>query len=194
MNFRSKNFYRKLIYPGYDEKKISINPVGEIKKLCAQKACGLIKTRLWLSKSDKEIIYNELMSVNISKMPNVREIIKKLKSKCSCSCTLGIIQKVVNIFFKHLYTFADDLGLSDNDFSECDCPLDTYILKKIYADCNAKKIPQSLITKSGKIKVDNTVVTWSQLDDFEVYEKIQEYVDKLKTDSRLGYDFDNWKS
>ena len=191
MNFRSKNFYRKLIYPGYDYKKISINP-AEIKKLCAQKACGLIKRRLWLSESDKELINNELMDVNISKMPNVREIIKKLKSECSC--TLGIIQKVVNIFFKHLYTFADDLGLSDNDFSECDCPLDTYILKKIYADCNAKKIPQSLITKSGKINVGNTVVTWSQLDDFGVYEKIQGYVDKLKTDSRLGYDFDNWKS
>lgn len=191
MNFRSKNFYRKLIYPSYDEKKISINP-AEIKKLCAQKACGLIKRRLWLSESDKEIINKELMSVNISKMPNVREIIKKLQSKCSC--TLGVIQKVVNIFFKHLYTFADDLGLSDNDFSECDCPLDTYILKKIYADCNAKNIPQSLITKSGKIKVGNTVVTWSQLDDFGVYEEIQGYVDKLKTDSRLGYDFDNWKS
>ena len=43
----------------------------------------------------------------------------------------GLCQKLVNMTFKYLYVFRDYTHLEDLDFSKCDCPLDSFILKKI---------------------------------------------------------------
>ena len=46
--------------------------------------------------------------------------------------TFGQAQKVVNMFFKYLYTFKDEseINLNENDFDSCDCPVDSIILQK----------------------------------------------------------------
>lgn len=90
----------------------------------------------------------------------------------------GLCQKLVNMTFKYLYVFSDYTGLNLN-FSECDCPLDSVILKSI----------------------EKENIVWSKLT-AEQYDtcqqKIKNKLAKISLNSELSvlgnlaYDFLNW--
>lgn len=88
--------------------------------------------------------------------------------------SFGKTQKVVNMFFKYLYTFKNELHLRDDYFTKCDCPIDSKILTKL--------------------KIKN--IYWSKLDDIEEYKSIQKRIDeeikKKGLKYRLDFDFENW--
>ena len=93
----------------------------------------------------------------------------------------GLAQKLINMTFKYLYVFSDLIFVDKAipDFSSCDCPLDSIIIKKAHIkDC-----------------------VWSKLTEQQYLEcqaKITELLNANFLDlelSRLGnlaYDFINW--
>ena len=93
----------------------------------------------------------------------------------------GLAQKLVNMTFKYLYIFCDLIFVDKPipDFSACDCPLDSIIIKKAHIkDC-----------------------VWSKLTEQQYLEcqaKITELLNATSLDlelSKLGnlaYDFINW--
>ena len=93
----------------------------------------------------------------------------------------GLAQKLINMTFKYLYVFSDLIFVDKAipDFSSCDCPLDSIIIKKAHIkDC-----------------------VWSKLTEQQYLEcqaKITELLNANSLDlelSRLGnlaYDFINW--
>ena len=95
----------------------------------------------------------------------------------------GLAQKLINMTFKYLYVFSNLIFVDKAipDFSSCDCPLDSIIIKKAHIkDC-----------------------IWSKLTEQQYLEcqaKITELLNANSLDlelSRLGnlaYDFINWKS
>lgn len=92
--------------------------------------------------------------------------------------TFGQAQKVVNMFFKYLYTFKDEqcVKLSEQDFDNCDCPIDSIILDKLY--------------KTEKYK--GTV--WSKIDGGQ-YNEIQKDIQNIVNNStkyknKLDFEFD----
>lgn len=92
--------------------------------------------------------------------------------------TFGQAQKVVNMFFKYLYTFKDEpiLKLTEQDFDNCDCPIDSIILDKVY--------------KTEKYK--GTV--WSKIDGGQ-YNEIQKDIQNIVNNStkyknKLDFEFD----
>ena len=108
--------------------------------------------------------------------------IREMITKCyNLSCTkyfnftYGQAQKLVNMFFKHLYTFKDELCIEDNSFNACDCPIDSGILYDLYKKKN---------------------MSWSKLTETE-YDKIQDDIsEKIKQENyknKLDYDFGAWK-
>lgn len=93
----------------------------------------------------------------------------------------GLAQKLINMTFKYLYVFSDLIFVDKAipDFSSCDCPLDSIIIKKAHIkDC-----------------------IWSKLTEQQYLEcqaKITELLNANSLDlelSKLGnlaYDFINW--
>ena len=93
----------------------------------------------------------------------------------------GLAQKLINMTFKYLYVFSNLIFVDKAipDFSSCDCPLDSIIIKKAHIkDC-----------------------IWSKLTEQQYLEcqaKITELLNANSLDlelSRLGnlaYDFINW--
>lgn len=93
----------------------------------------------------------------------------------------GLSQKLVNMTFKYLYVFSDLIFVDKSipDFSACDCPIDSIIIKKAHIkDC-----------------------VWSKLTEQQYLEcqvKITELLNAISLDlelSKLGnlaYDFTNW--
>ena len=93
----------------------------------------------------------------------------------------GLAQKLINMTFKYLYVFSDLIFVDKviPDFSSCDCPLDSIIIKKAHIkDC-----------------------VWSKLTEQQYLEcqaKITELLNANSLDlelSKLGnlaYDFINW--
>ena len=89
----------------------------------------------------------------------------------------GLGQKVVNMTFKYFYIARDFLNVKIN-FSNCDCPLDSVILKDL-----------------------GTINAWSKIDKYE-YEKCQKIISnklskkKLTSEllslGNLAYDFMKW--
>ena len=93
----------------------------------------------------------------------------------------GLAQKLINMTFKYLYVFSDLIFVDKAipDFSSCDCPLDSIIIKKAHIkDC-----------------------VWSKLTEQQYLEcqaKITELLNAISLDlelSKLGnlaYDFIKW--
>ena len=102
----------------------------------------------------------------------------KVINQSKMEFTFGQAQKVVNMFFKYLYTFKDEseINLNENDFGSCDCPVDSIILQKVYDKDNYK----------------GTV--WSQIDGGqynEIQKDIQDIVDNsTKYKNKLDFEFD----
>lgn len=103
---------------------------------------------------------------------------EKIGSGNKYATRYGLSQKVLNMTYKYLYVFSDYTN-KEIDFSDCDCPLDSVILKKL--------------------KLTNYV--WSKLTESE-YEICQNIIaDKIKNQSldnelmqigNLAFDFLNW--
>lgn len=88
----------------------------------------------------------------------------------------GLAQKFVNMTFKYLYIYSEKINQTI-DFSLCDCPLDSFIIKKLNLD---------------------TSYTWSKLtpQDYADLKKIIDNNVKEKEEyiylGRLLYDFKYW--
>ena len=88
----------------------------------------------------------------------------------------GLAQKLINMTFKYLYIFKNHIG-REIDFSKCDCPVDSVVLKKL-----------------------NREDKWTNMS-VEQYESIQKAIDKALKDKKystmkkeigaLAFD-DNW--
>ncbi len=93
----------------------------------------------------------------------------------------GLAQKLINMTFKYLYVFSDLIFVDKAipDFSSCDCPLDSIIIKKAHIkDCVWSKLTEQQYLKCQT--------------------KIAELLNAISLDlelSKLGnlaYDFINW--
>ena len=98
------------------------------------------------------------------------------KNKQRYVTSYGMAQKIVNMSYKYFYTFNDYLEEKNIDFSTCDCPIDSVILKKLP-------------------KIDNP---WSKITKKE-YEKCQENIkEQIEADplfdviGNMAFDFTNW--
>ena len=102
---------------------------------------------------------------------------------------IGKIQKIVNMYYKYLYTFCfsapeqninPHFSYTENDFSKCDCPIDNYIL-------NAMK-KKEMLTPNER----NSIV-WSSMDKttyFDLQGKIRDYIHNNKNKYKIPLDFD----
>jgi len=62
----------------------------------------------------------------------------------------GLAQKLINMTFKYLYVFSDLIFVDKSipDFSSCDCPLDSIIIKKAHIkDCVWSKLTEQQYLK-----------------------------------------------
>ena len=138
----------------------------------------------------KEICSATNSAITESNFVFSRKIIKNI-SLLFCDNTIGndnhyvtgfgLAQKLINMTFKYLYVFSDLIFVDKAipDFSSCDCPLDSIIIKKAHIkDC-----------------------VWSKLTEQQYLEcqaKITELLNANSLDlelSKLGnlaYDFINW--
>ena len=144
---------------------------------------------------DKEIrnnlkieFFNDLKDQVIDRNFNPRVLILKYADKHGL--TLGQSQKVVNMFFKYLYTFIDNPNIDKNSFNSCDCPIDSIILRRI----SQKQLEYKDLkfhVKDKLIYKDKTYV-WSKITDYDAYLQTQELVDSLSDGTRLDFDFNEW--
>ncbi len=93
----------------------------------------------------------------------------------------GLAQKLINMTFKYLYVFSDLIFVDKAipDFSSCDCPLDSIILKGIPYN----KTVWSKFTKADYIKCQNKISDLL---------KSMTLDDELKSLGNMAYDFLNW--
>jgi hypothetical protein len=98
----------------------------------------------------------------------------KIKNTQGYATRYGLAQKLVNMTFKYLYVFKDEIK-QDINFSNCDCPLDSIIISNLSPN-----------------------YVWSKLTPAE-YDDLQNEIDaKVESQSeyknlgRLLYDFQNW--
>ena len=122
-----------------------------------------------------------------SKQYNPREIINKYTNVQNL--TLGQSQKVVNMFFKYLYTFSDLEFIKPEYFSNCDCPIDSIIINKIKDKETRYK---DLTLLQDRVKYKNKIYAWSKIDNYNCYLQIQELIEKLSKTTKLDFDFDEW--
>ena len=101
---------------------------------------------------------------------------EQIKNSKGFATRYGLAQKLVNMTFKYLYVFKDEIK-QDINFSNCDCPLDSIIISKLNLTTN---------------------YVWSKLNQtqyWELQEKINDIVKsqpEYKNLGRLLYDFQNW--
>ena len=118
-----------------------------------------------------------------------RKIILKYENQNKL--TLGQSQKVVNMFFKYLYTFLDNPIIVKEQFENCDCPIDSIILELM--SCKRKEYKNISFTNTGKLKYKNKDYVWSKIDNFDLYTELQELIAILSKGTKLDFDFDEWK-
>lgn len=168
---------------------------SEVIKKCIELAysdmmtAGRYYSASFLNNKD-EICFATNRAITESNFVFSRKIIKDI-SLLFCDDTIGncnryvtgfgLAQKLINMTFKYLYVFSDLIFVDKSipDFSSCDCPLDSIIIKKAHIkDC-----------------------VWSKLTEQQYLEcqaKITELLNAISLDlelSKLGnlaYDFINW--
>lgn len=118
--------------------------------------------------------------------------------------TYGQAQKLVNMFFKYLYTFKTELNLNKEYFNMCDCPIDKINLKRIHEYEKKYNYREKYVCyKNGtyclKYRDNNNeiAVPWSKLDNETVYNNIQYRIDEIINQetskdwkTRLDFEFD----
>ena len=103
---------------------------------------------------------------------------EKIKYNEKFVTRFGLSQKFVNMTYKYLYVFNDYTQLNI-DFSNCDCPLDSVILKKL----DYKEKVWSKLNQEDYIKVQNIISKKLEKENLSI---------ELKEISNLAYDFINW--
>lgn len=110
----------------------------------------------------------------------------------------GQAQKVVNMFFKYIYTFKEKLSLSEEDFDNCDCPIDNINLGRIKnydgANQKVKDCIKNIKGKENNYKYSDC--SWSNLDK-DKYQELQGAIEEIvneekKYKNKLDYEF-GWK-
>ena len=138
----------------------------------------IIKGFLYLLNKKKYCFSRELIDEVVPLFGNKGTI--KIKKSNVFISAYGLAQKFVNMSFKYFFVFEDDLSKYKFDFSECDCPVDSVILKSLEKKW---KHPWSKLEKDEYIEIQDTIK------------------DKLSKDKRLGelpaiglmaYDFLYW--
>lgn len=106
---------------------------------------------------------------------------------------IGRVQKVVNMYYKYLYTFCFSatqqnihpyFSFREPDFAKCDCPIDNYIL-------------DAMFNKGILSKRERNTITWSVMTE-DVYLDLQNKISKFielhpkKYKIALDFDFENF--
>lgn len=220
MEGRIVEFYRRVIF-GEEYNKSSATKVGCVFKWCFYNAWSDMArhTLKWNDGSaDKDKIKKDICKDFVDDLTNenwrsfttqdIRKFISDFQNDVNNTghfewFTLGQAQKVVNMFFKYLYTFKDELNLQGcKVFGECDCPIDSRNFQRIGQDSKEFCKGQPKIVRSKRYIVDQNDkekdVTWSALDDKNQYKVIQDRIDSIiqnsssKYQNRLDYEFD-WR-
>ena len=105
----------------------------------------------------------------------INEFIDKTKNFGE-KLSYGLAQKVVNMTFKYLYTFSEYTKLKI-DFSNCDCPIDSHILKKLEL---AEKYDWSTLKRKDYTNLQKIIK--GKIKNDPLYKKL----------GKLAYDFKYW--
>jgi len=102
---------------------------------------------------------------------------------------IGKVQKVVNMYYKYLYTFCfsatqqnihPHFSFKETDFKKCDCPIDNYIL-------------DAMLNKGILNKRERNAITWSVMNE-DVYlnlqNKIRDFIKLHPEKYKIALDFD----
>lgn len=197
------NFYRRVVF-GKDYNKNKLTKEN-IYRWCFNNAWNDMARHIYDGEQNDDLLTESIIPLLDTgiKSEDIRTLIEKYNGMC-----VGKTQKVVNMFFKYLYTFKDTELFNNIEFSKCDCPVDRQIIQKInkllkYTTKLQKQgkigvcFPDGSVIKfmsTGTIKINDEVISWSGLKNVEVYKKIQDVIDVLKEkgQSRLDFDFENW--
>ena len=135
---------------------------------------------------------------NIVKISETRQEDKNLN--ISLQLTIGQSQKLVNMFYKYLYSFKDIAWVRKLSFEDCDCPIDQINLIRIKEDFkNIENLDEQLKDFDKDLKTTSPVTyngkCWGQIEDMTDYQTLQLAVDKIiqiqgHNKTRLDYDFD----
>lgn len=102
---------------------------------------------------------------------------------------IGRIQKIVNMYYKYLYTFCfsatqqnihPHFSFKETDFEKCDCPIDNYIL-------------DAMLNKCILSKKERNSITWSLMDKetyLNLQNKINNFIKKYPSKYKIALDFD----
>lgn len=182
-------------------KDVDINAYKNKHKNGIQKLKSDLKTDIkqYFFESDPFMVKNELLHKKIMKISSFSQTNNNLDM--SIQLTIGQSQKVVNMFYKYLYTFNELDYIKTIDFKECDCPIDNINLTRIneWLSKNKKILNNELVVFYNDLR--NTSLTykykekcWSKIDSFEDYCIIQNVIDYIANkehySSRLDFDFD----
>lgn len=139
---------------------------------------------------------HSLKHINISNL--IENCQKENKINKNLIFSYGQAQKVVNMFFKYIYTFKEKLSLNEEDFNNCDCPIDNINLGRIknYDGTNqtVKDCIKNIKGKENNYKYSGC--SWSNLDK-DKYQKLQGAIEEIvneekKYKNKLDYEF-GWK-
>lgn len=136
----------------------------------------------------KENMFNDLYSQVQRHEYKPREIISKY---CQNAMTLGQSQKVINMFFKYLYTFSDTPFINKKEFINCDCPIDSIIINKISS--KQRKYKDLIFSQKNKFIYKDKTYVWSKIDNYDAYLQIQELISHISNNSNLDFDFNEWE-
>lgn len=191
MEERIIDFYRRCLYGTNYNNKDKTN-IDMIAKCCFTNAWkDMARTYPVKNKAERETLKSQMLkdltAQVYNKKYNPREIINNYTN--AQNLTLGQSQKVVNMFFKYLYTFSDLEFVKPEYFFVCDCPIDSIILNKIKKYQTEYK---DIIILKDKVKYEDKIYVWSKIDNINCYLQLQELIGKLSRTSKLDFDFDEW--
>lgn len=191
-------FYKRIVY-GTNYSRKGISEITNIEQWCFYAAWKAMSqhTLHWENGKDEKGKFNKKKIVldtyfakkwpSINNNDGIKSLIKDINDFLSKkvkgtnnvkSFSYGLAQKLVNMFFKHLYTFKDyDKQIANFDFSVCDCPVDSITFERM--------------AKDGYVHNGSS---WSKLtenDYKEIQNKIQTIVENSKGEykSRFDYEF-----
>lgn len=207
-------FYRRIIF-GKNYKKIKNKDPHEIKKICfltAWNDMAMHQTNIvnkynnlaaaigFTLKINKDKIINredfigKVFDLSVNELNRVldngeksKDIIKKLHKNVFHNCfEIGKVQKIVNMYYKYLFTFCLDSSTANinsvfskydsTNFAGCDCPIDNYIL--------------NAMEKNGLIdKQQRKACVWSQMDE-PTYNDYQNKIRNHIKSNEIPLDFD----
>ena len=174
-------------------RKINIEDSGDVINACIRLACRDMMTvgRFYAlgDMGEKCEKFGEILSKSgyrfsielIEKTAKIFSENSKIEKDNKYVTTFGLAQKLVNMTYKYFYVYYEYID-EEIDFTECDCPLDSIILKSL----NKNDTPWSKITKVKYIEIQEKIPT-------SVPEKFKnEYAYASKRIGKLAYDFLVW--